>query len=90
MVGRLVYLGSATQVFLRLAAGPDIQVLLQNDGVQAELRQGTPVHAYLAPDALRVLGGGVLGADLQAVDAEADRADASAIAGGEASVRRAS
>jgi spermidine/putrescine transport system ATP-binding protein len=58
MVERLVYLGSATQVFLRLAAGTDIQALLQNDGGQSDLAQGTPVHAYLAPDALRVLSGG--------------------------------
>jgi spermidine/putrescine transport system ATP-binding protein len=57
MVERLVYLGSATQVLLRLAAGAQIQALTQNDGGQADLRQGTPVHVYLAPDALRVLAG---------------------------------
>jgi spermidine/putrescine transport system ATP-binding protein len=66
MVERLVYLGSATQVFLRLAAGLDIQALLQNDGGQAQLAQGTPVHAFLAPDALRVLSGGAPAADLTA------------------------
>jgi spermidine/putrescine transport system ATP-binding protein len=66
MVERLVYLGSATQVFLRLAAGIDIQALLQNDGGQAQLAQGTPVHAFLAPDALRVLSGGAPAADLTA------------------------
>jgi spermidine/putrescine transport system ATP-binding protein len=66
MVERLVYLGSATQVFLRLAAGTDLQVLLQNDGGQSRLSQGTPVHAYLAPDALRVLSGGTPLADLNA------------------------
>jgi spermidine/putrescine transport system ATP-binding protein len=58
MVERLVYLGSATQVFLRLAAGTDLQVVLQNDGTPAGFGQGTPVHAFLAPDALRVLAGG--------------------------------
>jgi spermidine/putrescine transport system ATP-binding protein len=57
MVERLVYLGSATQVILRLAPGAELQVLLQNDGTRETLSQGTPVHAYLAPDALRVLGG---------------------------------
>jgi spermidine/putrescine transport system ATP-binding protein len=57
MVERLVYLGSATQVILRLAPGAELQVLLQNDGTRETLAQGTPVHAYLAPDALRVLGG---------------------------------
>jgi hypothetical protein len=57
MVERLVYLGSATQIMLRLAAGTQIQALTQNDGGQADLRQGTPVHVHLAPDALRVLAG---------------------------------
>jgi spermidine/putrescine transport system ATP-binding protein len=66
MVERLVYLGSATQVFLRLAAGSDIQVLLQNDGSSDHLVQGKPVHAFLAPDALRVLSGGAPVADLSA------------------------
>jgi spermidine/putrescine transport system ATP-binding protein len=70
MVERLVYLGSATQVFLRLAPGTDIQALLQNDGAQSTLTQGTPVHAYLAPDALRVLSGGAPAADLNATAAE--------------------
>jgi len=55
MVERLVYLGSATQVILRLAPGVELQVLLQNDGARAKLTQGTPVHVFLAPDALRVL-----------------------------------
>jgi spermidine/putrescine transport system ATP-binding protein len=70
MVERLVYLGSATQVHLRLAAGTDIQALLQNDGGHTELAQGTPVHAYLAPDALRVLSGGTPAADLNETAAE--------------------
>jgi spermidine/putrescine transport system ATP-binding protein len=68
MVERLVYLGSATQVFLRLAAGTDVQALLQNDGERTGLTQGTPVHAYLAPDALRVLSGGTPAADLTAAE----------------------
>jgi spermidine/putrescine transport system ATP-binding protein len=63
MVERLVYLGSATQVFLRLAAGAYLQVVLQNDGTQATWTHGTPVHAFLAPDALRVLAGGGQAAD---------------------------
>jgi spermidine/putrescine transport system ATP-binding protein len=66
MVERLVYLGSATQVFLRLAAGCDVQVLMHNDGGPRQLTHGTPVHAYLAPDALRVLTGGAAVADLNA------------------------
>ena len=58
MVERMVYLGSATQAILRLAAGPQLQALMQNDGSALQLAQGTPVHVYLAPDALRVLPGG--------------------------------
>ena len=57
MVERLVYVGSATQVMLRLAPGELLQALVQNDGSQSDLAQGTPVHAFLPPDALRVLAG---------------------------------
>ena len=32
--------------------------MLQNDGSQTAYSQGTPVHAFLAPEALRVLAGG--------------------------------
>ncbi len=73
MVERLVYLGSATQVILRLAAGVELQVLLQNDGSLQPLAQGTPVHAFLAPDALRVL------ADSGTADEAADATDADAL-----------
>jgi spermidine/putrescine transport system ATP-binding protein len=59
MVERLVFLGAATQVMLRLAPGVPLQALIQNDGERLPLAQGTPVHVYLAPDALRVLGGGI-------------------------------
>ena len=59
MVERLVFLGAATQIMLRLAAGAQLQALVQNDGGHPEhLAQGTPVHVYLAPDALRVLRDG--------------------------------
>ena len=57
MVERVVFLGSATQVMLRLATGVSLQALLQNDGSRPDLAQGTPVHCYLPPDALRVLAG---------------------------------
>jgi spermidine/putrescine transport system ATP-binding protein len=57
MVERLVYLGSATQVILRLAPGARVQALMQNDGAEEPLAQGSPVHAFLAPDALRLLPG---------------------------------
>ena len=57
MVERVVFLGSATELILRLATGASLQALLQNDGDAAvgALAQGTPVHLYLPPDALRVL-----------------------------------
>ncbi len=70
MVERLVYLGSSTQVYLRLAAGCDVQVLMNNDGIPQKLTQGTPVHAYFAPDALRVLAGGTPVADISAAEPE--------------------
>ena len=57
MVERVVFLGAATQVMLRLAPGISLQALMQNDGEQPDLAQGTPVHCYLPPDALRVLAG---------------------------------
>jgi hypothetical protein len=52
-----VFLGATTQVMLRLANGTSLQSLLPNDGERAEFAQGTPVHAYLPADALRVLRG---------------------------------
>jgi spermidine/putrescine transport system ATP-binding protein len=57
MVERLVFLGAATQVMLRLGAGVPLQALVQNDGQQTGLAQGSPVHVFLPPDGLRVLGG---------------------------------
>jgi spermidine/putrescine transport system ATP-binding protein len=58
MVERLVFLGASTQVMVRLAPGMQLQALVQNDGDHpVHLAQGTPVHVYLAPDALRVLRG---------------------------------
>jgi len=57
MVERVVFLGAATQVMLRLAPGVPLQALMQNDGSRPDLVQGTPVQVYLPPDALRVLAG---------------------------------
>jgi spermidine/putrescine transport system ATP-binding protein len=57
MIERLVYLGASTQVMLRLAPGAPLQAVVPNDGTEATLSQGTPVHVFLAPDMLRVLGG---------------------------------
>jgi spermidine/putrescine transport system ATP-binding protein len=58
MVERLVFLGSATQVFVRLAPGALLQALVHNDGQALPYAQGTPVSALLPPDALRVLVSG--------------------------------
>jgi spermidine/putrescine transport system ATP-binding protein len=68
MIERLVFIGAATQVMLRLAPGALLQVLVPNDGTEATLSQGTPVHAFLAPDALRVLGGAARDVPLAAED----------------------
>ena len=56
LVERLVYLGAATQVMLRLATGESLQAVAQNEDA-ASWSQGTPVHAHLPADALRVLAG---------------------------------
>jgi spermidine/putrescine transport system ATP-binding protein len=56
LVDRVVYLGAATQVILRLATGESLQAVVSNDDpVLTGLAQGDPVHAYLPADALRVL-----------------------------------
>jgi hypothetical protein len=55
MVERLVFLGSATQVFVRLAPGALLQALVQNTGDPVPWSQGTPVSIHLPSDALRVL-----------------------------------
>ena len=55
MVERWVYLGNAVQLIVRLATGEKIQVLVQNTGDSIPFTQGTPVHAHLPADALRVL-----------------------------------
>ena len=57
MVERVVFLGAATQVMLRLAPGIPLQALMQNDGEGPDLAPGAPVHCHLPPDALRVLAG---------------------------------
>ncbi len=55
MVERWVYLGNSVQLIVRLATGEKIQVLVQNTGDSIPFTQGTPVHAHLPADALRVL-----------------------------------
>jgi spermidine/putrescine transport system ATP-binding protein len=71
LVERVVYLGAATQAHLRLATGESLQAVVQNQDAAA-WSQGTPVHVFLPPDALRVLAG----------DAEPAPADAEAAVAG--------
>jgi spermidine/putrescine transport system ATP-binding protein len=55
MVERCVYLGSTTQVFVRLAPGASVQAMVPNTSGVSEWAQGTPVSVLLPPDALRLL-----------------------------------
>jgi spermidine/putrescine transport system ATP-binding protein len=55
MVERLVFLGSTTHVYVRLATGSALQTLVRNDGAALAYSQGTPVSVGLPADALRVL-----------------------------------
>jgi spermidine/putrescine transport system ATP-binding protein len=55
MVDRAVYLGSTTQLIVRLAHGDTVQAMIPNDGGGTPYEQGTPVTVMLPADALRVL-----------------------------------
>jgi spermidine/putrescine transport system ATP-binding protein len=55
MVERLVFLGSTTQIFVRLATGAPLQALVLGDKQALDYSQGTPVSIGLPADALRVL-----------------------------------
>jgi spermidine/putrescine transport system ATP-binding protein len=55
MVERLVFLGSTTHVYVRLATGSALQSLVRNDGAALPYSQGTAVSVGLPADALRVL-----------------------------------
>jgi spermidine/putrescine transport system ATP-binding protein len=63
MVERLVFLGSITHVYVRLATGSTLQALVRNDGSSLAYGQGTAVSVGLPPDALRVLPDPGVGAD---------------------------
>jgi len=58
MVERVVFLGSASQVLVRLAPGETLQSLVQNDGEAVPFQQGSAVNVLLPPESLRVLPGG--------------------------------
>jgi hypothetical protein len=55
MVERLVFLGSITHIYVRLATGSGLQALVRNEGSAVLYSQGTPVKVNLPADALRVL-----------------------------------
>jgi hypothetical protein len=55
MVERLVFLGSTTQIFVRLGTGAPLQALVLGDAPAIGYSQGTPVSVELPADALRVL-----------------------------------
>jgi spermidine/putrescine transport system ATP-binding protein len=55
MIERVVYLGSADQLVIRLATGDTLQALQINDGMPRQYKQGMPVSVHLPAEALRVL-----------------------------------
>ena len=58
MVERVVYLGSAVQVIVRVATGETLQALVTNTGEELPYEQGTPVQLHLPVEALRVIPAG--------------------------------
>jgi spermidine/putrescine transport system ATP-binding protein len=55
MVERLIYLGSTTQLIVRLVHGEALQALVPNQGESLPFEHGTPVSVFLPPEGLRVL-----------------------------------
>jgi hypothetical protein len=55
MVDRTVFLGSTTQVQLRLPHGAVLQSLVTNHALRDDLVSGQPVTVRLPPESLRVL-----------------------------------
>jgi spermidine/putrescine transport system ATP-binding protein len=55
MIERVVYLGSAHQVFVRLPHGDQVRALIQDTGDVPAYEPGDPVRVQFPPDALRVL-----------------------------------
>jgi spermidine/putrescine transport system ATP-binding protein len=55
MIERVVYLGSAHQVFVRLATGEQLRAVIQDTGDAPEYAPGDPVSVHLPQEALRVL-----------------------------------
>jgi spermidine/putrescine transport system ATP-binding protein len=55
MVERVVYMGAANHVLVRLAHGELVTALVQDTGEGRQYAQGDPVAVHFPPDALRVL-----------------------------------
>jgi hypothetical protein len=55
MIERVVYMGSANRIIVRLPTGEALQVLQQSTGERLMHQQGDPVWLDLPADALRVL-----------------------------------
>ena len=55
MVERVVYVGSITQVYLRLTTGASLQALVANHDGPPDWPEGTPVVVSLPVDGLRAL-----------------------------------
>jgi hypothetical protein len=55
MIDRIVYVGSTTQVHVRLPDGQTLQSLITNADSPPEWPSGTPVAVALPADALRAL-----------------------------------
>jgi molybdopterin-binding protein len=55
MVDRAVFLGSTTQVMVRLPQGAVVQSLVTNSAMRESLTSGQPVTVHLPSQSLRVL-----------------------------------
>jgi hypothetical protein len=66
MIERVVFLGSAQQLVVRLATGDVVHALVVNDGTPVPFAQGTAVQAHLPAEALRVLPASGARAELKA------------------------
>jgi len=75
MIERVVYLGSAEQLVVRLATGDVVQALFVNDGTPRSFVQGTPVQVHLPVEALRVLSPSPVGSPAAEAEEVAPDAD---------------
>jgi hypothetical protein len=81
MVDRTVFLGSTTQVMVRLPQGAVLQSLITNTAERDTLSTGQPVTVCLPSDSLRVLASSTTRVDGQPKD-EADEPVPTAVAEG--------